>query len=617
MLGITFALPHSFYSGVGASVEVPYKWDIALNGRTYMLDTDHPAFGGQSAYLGRMGIETIPLIRQQANTSDEPDESTINPEDLWPRGQSSWHMGAGQKYLDAKTSDRHRFKNSQGLNPWTLGQLQLLNDTSHAVTSSNTNLSVLRVGDYLYFGNGTTLKFSNAVPFTSYTDSVIQAGESAQNVLSITSDGYTVYAALGSNGIHTTTRGGTSSTHYSDLQATLVGYVKGRLMAAKGAAIYNVVASGAAPSALFTQANTDFSWVAFAEGTGNIYAAGYSGDKSLIYRAAVKTDGTALDAPIVAGELPDGEIVRSLAGYLGFICIGTDLGFRLATENGDGSLTLGALVETDQPCRAFEPQSRFMWFGWENYDSSHSGLGRMDLSSLTSPAVPAYASDLMAASQGAVTSIATAPGNIRAFCVAGHGLYVESGTSVASGSFDTGLISFGIPDKKIALRTILKHKPLPEDGSVSIYISADDSVSVLVGASDIEGSTTTNKPIKVQEISAQLFELVFTLAGNGTILEQYDFRAFPVSFRGTEILVPILLHELVVTGTGKEEPVDIGFERKLIEGYTSSDRLNSYQELNGTYSAIVQDANFQRSSATKKRDQWNGTMLVKLKVLGD
>lgn len=609
-LGTTFAFPHPFYSGVGASVEVPGKWDVAINGRGYMLDTEHPAFTGA-------GIETIPLIRQQADGSSEPGESTINPEDLWPRSQSSWHMGAGQRYLDAKESDRHRFRTSLGIDPWTLGQLGLLNSTSRVQTSANTNLFVLRVGTYLYFSDGTTVKFA-AAPFTSYTSSDIQNGESAQNVQSITSNGYSIWAALGSNGIHVTTRAATSSTHYSDLQATLVGYVKGRLMAAKDNVIYNVTASGAAPSALLTQPNTDFAWVGFAEGTANIYAAGFSGDKSLIYRTTVKADGTALDVPVVAGELPDGEIVRSIVGYLGFLVIGSDLGFRLAEQDSQGNLRIGALVETGTPCRAFEPQSRFVWFGWDNYDATHTGLGRMDLSSLTAPDVPAYVSDLMALNfQGSVLSVATAPGDLRAFTVSGQGLFIEGSSSVTSGSFTSGLISYGIPDKKIALRTVLKHKPLPASGSVTVSLSADDGPTVLVGSSDVEGSTTTTESIKVQEVAAQLFELTITLAGTGTILESYDFKSYPSARRGQTILAPILLHELVETATGKEEHVDVSYERQLLEGYAGLDRLVSYQELGVTYSVFVEGTAFQRYKPTEKRATHNGTLLMRMKVLGD
>lgn len=616
-MSITLVPHYPFYGGVGASSSVPDEWDVALNGRPYMLDTNHPAFGGQSAYLGRMGIDTIPLIRQQADASTEPGESSINPEDLWPRSQSSWHKGAGQVNLDAPDSDRTRFRSSLGIDPWTRNRILPQKDTSSIYASTATNLQVLRVGTYLYMVDGNNVVWSQS-PYSSTTDAVIQAGEAAQSVKSICSDGYTVYAALGSNGVHTTTRGASSSVHYNALSATLIAYVKGRLMAANGAAIYNVVASGAAPSALFTHGNSDFTWVGFAEGTGQIYAAGYSGDKSLIYRCSVKADGTSLDAPVVAGELPDGEIVRGIQGYLGFLLIGTDKGFRVATQSAQGDLTLGALVSTGQVVRAFEPQDRFVWFSWENYDGTHSGLGRMDLSMILDTGAPAYASDLMAASQGNVLSIATESGGRRVFAVSGVGYFAEAlAAYVSAGTLDTGQISFGIPDSKIALRMAVKHEPLPVGGSVSITVTPDQGSVVSVGVSDVVGSTQPNETLKVPEITAQLYELHITLHGGATALERYDFRGYPAAKRGKTILVPILLHEIVDGASGAEHHMDPAAEYALIESYEGSGRLISYQELGNSYSVFVEEISFQRHHATGDRSWWNGTLLTKLKVLGE
>lgn len=616
MRGITFTMPTPLYGGAGANVEIPAKFDIALDGRGYMLDASHPAFGGQSAYLGHMGVESIPLIRQQADNSSEPGEGSINPEDLWSRAQSSWHKGAGQQYLDSPTSDRNRFYTSSGIDPWTLGQLKLLSTTTRKQTSSNTNVACLSVGSYLYYADGTTLKHTVA-PYTSLTDTVVQNGETAASVQSIASDGYNVYAALGANGIHTTTRGATTSTHYSNVLASLVGYVKGRLMAAETNKLYNIVASGAAPTPTLTHPNTDFRWVAFAGGLGFIYAGGFSGDKSYIYKTAVKADGTALDVASIAGELPDGEIIRSLVGYLGFIVIGTDLGFRLATEDTNGNLSIGALVQTGSPCQAFEPQSRFVWFGWDNFSASNTGLGRIDLSEYTAPSVPAYASDIMASSfQGAVTSIATVTGNLRAFTVSGQGLFVETTTSLATGTLSSGSISYGIPDKKIALRLAMKHKPLVA-GSISASVSADSGTLTLIGTSDVAGSTAPSEQMKIPEVSAQFFDISLTLNGTGTVLERYDFRAYPTSRRGQIILAPILLHEMILTATGKEHYLDVAYERQLIESYVGADKLVSYQEMGITYSVLVEDANFQREAPTSKRQTWNGTLLCKLKVLGN
>lgn len=615
MSDITLDLTYAFYSGVGSSVDVPHKWDVALGGRGYMLDDKHPSLAN--------GITTIPLIRTQADTSREPGEATINPEDLWPRSQTTWHKGAGQLYLDAEDSDRARFHSSIGIDPWTRGQITLQHDVEHPVASVNVNQQLLRVGDRVYRVDGNDVKFAPAIgPYSAWTDTVVQNGEAAQSVKRIASDGYHVWAALGSNGIHVNNRGASTTAHYSDLSCTLVAYVKGRLMAANGQSIYNVIAAGAAPSALLTHPNTDWTWVDFAEGTAVIYAAGYSGDKSLIYRTAVKADGTALDAPIVAGELPDGEIVRSIQGYLGFLVVGTDDGFRIALQDSSGNLTFGALVKTDSPCRAFEPQENFMWFGWDNYDASRTGIGRIDLSIQTDSGAPAYASDLMAGTeaavvQGAVQSVITDANGDRLFVVSGKGLYVQADTYVASGTIDSGLFDFGLPDAKIALRFALKHKPLPDDGSVEVEVTADDGERVSVGISALAGTTSSETPMKIPEVAAQQFESHLTLVGDGTTLERYDFRAYPTSDRGSTVEVPLLLHERVVTGTESTETVDVVAEFVAIQGYVGTDRLITYQELSQSFSVLVEGIKHERKSRTEDRSWWNGTLVLKLKLLGD
>jgi len=612
---ITAEFNASFYDGQGSSFEVPSRYDVALNGRGYMLDTAHPAFGGQSAYLGRMGDATIPLIRNQVDSQTEPGESSINSADLWPRVQTSWHKGAGQKFLDGVDSDRARFRNSLGLDPWTRGQLRLLGSTASLVATSGTHLAVLRVGLYLYFTDGITLKWA-LTPYSSWTDAVILNGEGAATVSSIASDGFNVWAALGADGVHTTTRGATTSTHYNALAATLVGYVKGRLMAAVANVLYNVVASGAAPAALFTHPNSDFTWVGFGEGLGQIYAAGYSGDKSLVYRTAVLADGTALAVPVVAGELPDGEIVRSIQGYLGFVAVGTDLGFRLATQDSSGNLTFGPIVQTNTPVRAFEPQGRFIWFGWENYDTTHTGLGRIDLTISNNDGSPAYASDLMAITQGQVSSIATESGGTRVFAVQGVGLFIESATLVASGTMQTGRLNYGIPDRKIALCICLNHKPLVAGDSVTIYLQPDDGGYVLIGTSNAVGTSKPPQQLMPPELSAQQFEVQIVLAGSPT-LQSVDFRSYPAATKGIDSLIPILLYDKITTALGDEVAMDTLAEYQLIQSYVGADHLTSFQELDYASSVFVEEFNFQRHHANASRTWWNGTLVLKLKQLGD
>jgi len=606
-------------------------WDVTINGHGYMLDKDHPAFGADSAYLGSNGIDTIPLLRQQADNSSEPGEASNNPEDLWSRSQTTWHKGAGQAYLDAPDSDRARFSASIGIDPWTRGQLTPLNTTSLTYTTSATNLQVLRVGEYVYIQQGDSVLFAPA-PYTSWTSCLIQDGESTVDPHSMASDGYNVWVALAGNGIHATTRGDGSSSHYSDLQATVVSYVKGRLMAAKDNAIYNVTGSGAAPTALLTHANTDFRWVGFAEGLSVIYAAGFSGDKSLIYKTAVKTDGTALDAPSIAGELPDGEIVRSIQGYLGFLFVGTDQGWRSATQDVNGNLTFGPLVHipTTGPVRCFEPQGNFVWFGIElnqfnALGGQYNGLGRIDMTTVNDSGAFAYATDLIATtgSDWQVQSVATCgvDNDKRIMAVSGKGFYLETDTPTSATWLSSGKIGYGLSHFKRALRLGITHEKLASGQAVTMKLSPDDMTLYTVGTSNAVGSSGpdefalspggSEKGFLSREFSLHVY------LTNGVKFERWELRAYPVKAnRGREVLVPILLHELIVTDSGAEKHVDVVAEFSYLESLSNSDEIHEYTELTLPFDAFFDQGNFQRHSVMRNRSFWNGTYLAKLKVLG-
>jgi hypothetical protein len=470
------------------------------------------------------------------------------------------------------------------------------------------------VAGYLYRADGTEVYWSTSIDVPVWTAADIQAGDAAQSVKSITSDGNYLYAALGSNGLHRTLRGAAVSAEYSALSCTLVRYVNGRLMAANGQAIYNVTASGAAPSALYTHPNTDFTWVDFAGGPSHIYAAGYSGDKSLVYRTAVLPDGTALDIPTVAGELPDGEIVRSIKEYLSYLCVGTDKGVRFAAIQDDGSLLIGGLIETNSPVRCFEGQERFVWFGWENYDGGSTGLGRMDLSVFTEALRPAYASDLMYTSQGQVLSVVTFAGR-QVFAVSGVGFVAGTADKVASGSLDSGLITFGMADKKIAANIDLRHEALPAGGSIDVWLSADDADFELLGSSDVEGATY--RVIPALQTDGERFELRLvlnraTLTTAASALSRITFEANPAPGRGEFFSVPLLLFEYVETGAGGEY-VDVATEYQTLVDLEASGLPFTYTDALGTETVHLQDHDFRIEKIADNRESLMGTFIAVLK----
>src|SRR5688572_4888097 len=131
MVSVAFGTP--FFTGGTTTAEVPSRFDVALNGRPYMLD-----FREQGENMQRRSIQ---ILRDQADTSDSPGEQSLNPEGLWRRSQESWERGAGQTYFDRRDSDPTRFRSSKGVDPfstrWALG---LLPDTASKRASANTNL---------------------------------------------------------------------------------------------------------------------------------------------------------------------------------------------------------------------------------------------------------------------------------------------------------------------------------------------------------------------------------------------------------------------------------------------------------------------------------------------
>jgi hypothetical protein len=393
-----------------------------------------------------------------------------------------------------------------------------------------------------------------------------------------------------------------------------MGYVKGRLMAANGNALYNIT-STTTQTLILTHPNTDFAWVGFAEGPGYIYAAGYSGNRSMIYKITIQTDGTALASPIVAGELPTGETVRTVKGYLGTLSIGTDLGVRFATISSTGDLTIGALIKTTSPVFNFEPADAYVWFAMSNYDSVSTGLGRLSPTVFTDTLVPAYATDLMASTQGTVLSIST-QGSRRCFTVSGVGVFVESTSKVASGTLTSGKVTFGIGDPKVAMFLDLRHLPLA--GSVSVALATDGGNPVPAGTSDVAGSTQPVYAINLAQARGETFETTLTLTRDtvvtsGPTVTRSTLRAFPAPTRSFTMVVPILLHSRVLDVNDSDTFYDVEAERVYLEGLMTGEQLVTYQQGTATYSVLVDDIIEVPIKPSADRTGFDGTLVLLLK----
>lgn len=599
-MGLTATFSEPFFTGGATSEDVvPFLYPLSLDGIGFLVD---------DVEMGKWHDESIPFLRPQSDDSSSPSESSFNPEALWRRSVDSWHKGAGQEMLDAEDGLRTRFRASKGVDIWNLSKLSLLHDTELVYPTVETNLYLLAVADRLFMIDGSNIVFSddngaNWDPFT---------GPPGGDILSFTHDGFYIYATTGTNIYRIDALAGAPAfgAAWNTLDCDLIKYVKGRLMAAKGPAIYDVTSS-TPPSAHFTHSNTNFAWVDFTEGPKAIYAAIGVNNISLIYRIGILEDGSGLDAPIVTAQIP--EQILSLGSYLGFIFAGTNTGVRFSVpDSSNGDLSEGALLDTDTACYAFEGIGNKVWFGWDNFDATSSGLGRFSLEQFASleKLAPAYASDLMATDQGSVKGIVTVNG-LKFFSVAGGGLYAETLDYVASGYVESGEFDYGFTGTKIALYADVQR--LATEGSYQFYFKATgDADYTLMGSSET---------VTLQEKEGVSFEWKIVLVRDADpeitpIIDSITIRAQPIVRTGEFQIIPIILATSYKIGN-KIIPRNPDEDLARIKGWRRNQTIITCAQGHELSSVVVADYVYERRLTEHNIQGFgmDGTCTVKLKTL--
>ena len=620
-MALSFSFPYvgtpAFYTGTNTSGLVPDIFPVAINGRPYMVD--------QSSNQFVRGYE--PRVRDSVDQSTAPGEAAINPGGLWRRGEVSWHLGAGQKYADTAEAQDYRFFRSKGVNPWTKGQLTLLNGTKLALSTSATNLPMVEVNGYLYVGDGQTLKYTQN-PFASSPTwtSVTTGAPATTNINDITTDGKQVYVSYVNEGILMTTPGGTSlADHYATSGGTFnytrLGFAKGFVLGfhndTSNSHVHAVpyAASTSHGSAVATIRDPNFTCAGFAGGQSHIYVAGRSNDQGLVYRLGIKTDGT-IDVAVVALEFPTGEYPTAIYSYLGAILVGTNKGVRYCTADTAGNLIAGALIPTSGDVQGFTAEDRFVWFGWSAYDSTSTGLGRLDLSVFIAPNTPAFASDLMYSSTNAVKSLETFS-NKRVYAVSGVGVVAEdSANLVTSGSIETGIYRWGIPDRKFVAFVDTRAHPLV--GSIQSEMSLDEGEWLNLGTWDTDAGIENSFPgDDNRSIEAKFrFTLDRATATTGPTLTRWTARAYAAPFRSEVFQVPVLLHDRV-RARDKDHFFDPDYELSQLKDLIANPRIVTLQIGYETVSVITEDIQWIPRDGRDRKWLWDGTAIVTMRSVQD
>lgn len=463
----------------------------------------------------------------------------------------------------------------------------------------------------------------DTLPVTTVT------GPPATAASDIATNGFHVWTAHGANGIYRTTR--TSGAMASHITGTvsLLGFVRNRLLAAQGGVLYEVTAEGMAgavvplPAALYTHPNSDFAWVDFADLNGFIYLAGFSGDKSLIYKTAVTQDGTDIGIPTVAGVLPDGEVVTHINGYLGkFLFIGTTKGWRLAINSDNGDLNIGGLVETSEPVLASEGQEEFIYYGLGNFQLDNSGIGRLSTAQFSDldNFVPAYASDLMGMANASTNSIVTFGGRT-VFVLDEVGIFSEIDALCMEGSLDTGNISYNMTEPKIGVWLEVTHSEVA--GGLDILVSQNDGPFVSVGAHD-SSMIFTNHKFALGNFSAARTEFRIMLHRNemdptiGLTFNSWIFQVQPTAEPTDYIYATILIADMIEDLSGTDKEMIPYEELAYLSNLRRRRVVTTWQQSKLSYTVFLEDFKLSYKSLMREAEghkDYNGSCLLKMKVV--
>jgi len=339
--------------------------------------------------------------------------------------------------------------------------------------------------------------------------------------------------------------------------ATVVPYwVKGRIIASIGPSLYSLTLTPggaiASTNIIHTHADPNWVWSAVTDGPAAIYAAGYSGAQSTIYKFTLQdaTTGTlpTLGQAYEIAVMPTGERVMALRSYLGgYLGVGTDKGVRVAMMDTNGNINYGPLVvETTNPVRALEGNGSFIYAAVQEEIDGLTGAVRINLGQ----PLPhedlrfAYAMDAQTHDVGMPSSIAFFGTTDRVVLgVTYEGVYTQSATLLeATGYILSGRIRYKTTEKK-AFRLADLRARIPA-GTVSLAAIDEGASEVRLITLNANGTDGTSigltQPAGNHEYLS--FRTTLTCSGDGLTgptLQSLQIKALPAPKRQRLIQYPL------------------------------------------------------------------------------
>lgn len=523
---------------------------------------------------------TAPFRKQQFDSQRDPGEQSLST--WWIRSQSSFHAGEGVDFYDpfsnpystTLASNSYRYNDSLAVEVFeTPGQVTLLKRPAKKqdTTAAKRVMGVV-VGDVdnVLLHDGATLKLTDG---TTSAMTTLSAGVST-TIYASACDGNTAYYIDAAHIVSVPLTGGSTSAvrNVSSVTSATIGYVKQRLVVGINNKLYEIPATsggGALPSPVYTHPDTSWVWTSITEGGAAIYAAGYAGADSSVFKFVLDNTGAmpVLSSAITTIVLPEGEIIHSVYVHLmAYMMIGTNKGVRVANlDNNTGNATYGPLIiHSQRPIRGFVAHDSYVYCG-SSFDVSTAGapiagLYKIDLSNEIDNLRFAYSTDMyledtvgdmidvcflgqnterLVVIAGASTSAVMPTGSL--------GLWVQSATELyPSGYIQTGFIRFNTLEQKNFKRVVGRGNF--SKGSMSIQARAIDETLydvISYDASIGNPEVTITQPVGAQDALSMRFVLYRdgTDTTQGAIFKGYQLKAVPATPRSRIIKVPLLCYD--------------------------------------------------------------------------
>jgi hypothetical protein len=406
-------------------------------------------------------------------------------------------------------------------------------------------------------------------------------------------------------------------------------YTKERIIMCVNDKVYEFASSATSlPTAVYSHRDPDHIFTSITSSGAAIYVSGYSGIQSNIYKFTLEPTGAmpTLTQAITAAELPVGEITFKISYYLGYMCIGTNQGVRIAAlSSTDGSINYGPLLfESTQPVYDFAFRDKFIWCttGVEG----QVGVTRINLGQELSQLIFAYAWDLYDPDDtlGHQTTASAFMGdtNRLAFCNAGNGsdgtIYVESATDlIPSGSIRTGYIRYNTLEGKIF--KILTPRINTANGAFGM-----ESITAEGGAFNIgsfsQGQTVPDVNISYPVGAQEYLGFRFTMYRNtsdatkGPLFTGYQIKALPAIPRQRLIQYPVMCYDHEMDKFNNE----VGYEGSA---FARMSQLESVENIGDTiriedfrtgeeYIGLIEEMDFINRTPTDKRFSGFGGLLL-------